>query len=359
MHQQHCAKTPELSAWLTRNGQTGQTLDRPLLVTVMGRFNSGKVDVCERAARGRSRADGHHPTTATISILRYGRERAGRESSIAMARPHRHLGQSSGAAAWARPAEVSRIRVVEVLYPLEVLQRVNVVDTPGLQLDPASTKPSPASSLPRADAVIWLFTVRSSGQAGELEALHSIRSAGEAKILGVLNKIDRLPQMTIPQTDGDKGEPTQSLDAILSHLRDRDRTSPSCLRSSCRFRVAKALTGRRQKGRSAPARCQPATRARGKALEGGSLPDPRPSRTRRCRCVCRSSLDKAKRRRSPAGRALRSDALERSPRLLSADALLFARDVLPAERKAPDRRSRDRPRIAAHETLSFGCDLDL
>ena len=39
---QHFAKTPELSEWLPDAGKLVETLDRPLLVTVMGEFNSGK-----------------------------------------------------------------------------------------------------------------------------------------------------------------------------------------------------------------------------------------------------------------------------------------------------------------------------
>ena len=64
-------------------------------------------------------------------------------------------------------------------------------------------------------------------------------------------------------------------------------------------------------------------------------------------------LDKAKRHAEALLAELRSDALEQSQRLLSADALLFARDVLPAERKRLIAEAGTAHQIAAQETLSF------
>jgi hypothetical protein len=86
--------------------------------------------------------------------------------------------------------EAKRIRVVEVLYPLETLQRVNVVDTPGLNSIHPEHEETARRFIAEADAVVWLFTVDQAAKATEGSALGNIKSEGK-KILGVLNKIDR------------------------------------------------------------------------------------------------------------------------------------------------------------------------
>src|SRR5262249_35487799 len=79
---------------------------------------------------------------------------------------------------------------VEVLYPLETLQRVNVVDTPGLNSIHPEHEETAQRFIAEADAVVWLFTADQAAKATEGAALSRIRAEGK-KVLGVLNKIDR------------------------------------------------------------------------------------------------------------------------------------------------------------------------
>ena len=113
----------------------------------------------------------------------------------------------------------------------------------------------PANSSP-ADAVIWLFTVDQAGKASELEALHSIRSAGK-QILGVLNKIDRLPQMTESADGAPAASVPGSLQAILAHLDDPETGLKDIPEVVVLFSGRQALQGRRSKDRAA-AKSQPA-----------------------------------------------------------------------------------------------------
>lgn len=348
---QHFAKTPELSAWLPDAGKLVETLDRPLLVTVMGEFNSGKSTFVNALLGEEVAPMGITPTTATINILRYGRERAGRVL---------YRDGQSRTVTWDKvpallrgldPAEVSRIRVVEVLYPLEVLQRVNVVDTPGLNSILPEHEAVAREFIAQADAVIWLFTVDQAGKASEQEALHSIRSAGK-QILGVLNKIDRLPQMTIPQTDGDPGEPSaQSLDAILAHLRDPETGLHDLLEVIVPFSGRQALLGRKHKDEQLLRTANlPALE---QALEERFFARSQAIKNAAVRVRLSQLLDKAKLHAEALLTELRSDALDQSQRLLSADALLFARDFLPTERKRLIAEAGTAHQIAAQETLSF------
>ncbi len=189
-----CASTPELTLWLAEAGRLVEALDRPLLITVMGEFNSGKSTFVNALLGEEVAPMGITPTTATINLLKYGRELGGRVV---------YRDGQSRAVPWAKvpallrgldAAEAQRIKVVEVLYPLDVLQRVNVVDTPGLNSILPEHEATAREFIAQADAVIWLFTVDQAGKASEREALQSIRAAGK-KILGVLNKIDRIDAM--------------------------------------------------------------------------------------------------------------------------------------------------------------------
>ena len=178
-----CASTPELTLWLAEAGRLVEALDRPLLITVMGEFNSGKSTFVNALLGEEVAPMGITPTTATINLLKYGRELGGRVV---------YRDGQSRAVPWAKvpallrgpdAAEVQRIKVVEVLYPLDVLQRVNVVDTPGLNSILPEHEATAREFIAQADAVIWLFTVDQAGKASEREALQSIRAAGK-KILG-------------------------------------------------------------------------------------------------------------------------------------------------------------------------------
>jgi small GTP-binding protein len=192
LHQAHrlFARTRELAELSPEAGRLVEVLDRPLLVTVMGEFNSGKSTFVNALIGEEVAPMGITPTTATINILKYGAERKGRVV---------YLDDDTREVAWSEvptllkgldAAEARRIRVVEVLYPLETLQRVNVVDTPGLNSIHPEHEETARKFIAEADAVLWLFTVDQAAKATEGEALGKIKAAGK-KILGVVNKIDR------------------------------------------------------------------------------------------------------------------------------------------------------------------------
>jgi len=357
---EHFAKTSELSEWLPEAGKLVETLDRPLLVTVMGEFNSGKSTFVNALLGEEVAPMGITPTTATINILRYGRERAGRVL---------YRDGQSRMVAWDNvpkllrgldPVEVSRIRIVEVLYPLEVLQRVNVVDTPGLNSILPEHEAVAREFIAQADAVIWLFTVDQAGKATEREALTSIREAGK-KILGVLNKIDRLeekPAETALDTEvsAQSGGETdllhsRALQAILSHLADEETGLSDVLERVVPFSGRLALLGRRTKDAALLEKAnlpmleqvlEERFFARAQAIKGAAV------RTRLSQL-----LSKAQQKAEGLLSLKRRDELEQSGRLLSADSLLFARDFIPNERKRLIAESGETHTLAARETLSF------
>jgi hypothetical protein len=94
--------------------------------------------------------------------------------------------------------EAAAIRVVEIFHPLEVLRRVEVVDTPGLNSLRAEHESVAREFLVEADAIVWLFAVGQAAKATEKEALGLAQAAGK-RVLGVLNKIDRASEEEVAQ----------------------------------------------------------------------------------------------------------------------------------------------------------------
>ena len=188
--QRQLAATPELGDLAPEAARVLAIVDRPLQLTVMGEFNSGKSTFVNAFLGEEVAPMGIVPTTATINVLKYGTERGARVI---------YRDDQVEEVPWAEVApllrgltaeQARRIRLVEVRYPLELLQRVNVVDTPGLNSILPEHEETAREFIAQADAVIWLFTVGQAGTASEREAL--VRVAAERKkLLGVLNKIDR------------------------------------------------------------------------------------------------------------------------------------------------------------------------
>ncbi|HRI54354.1 MAG TPA: dynamin family protein, partial [Pseudomonadota bacterium] len=378
-----CAGTPELTLWLAEAGRLVEALDRPLLITVMGEFNSGKSTFVNALLGEEVAPMGITPTTATINLLKYGRELGGRVV---------YRDGQSRAVPWAKvpallrgldAAEVQRIKVVEVLYPLDVLQRVNVVDTPGLNSILPEHEATAREFIAQADAVIWLFTVDQAGKASEREALQSIRAAGK-KILGVLNKIDRIDAMaqwaeqlppaapaSAPAPAAPSPEPVvaesssepvaapppappsapEPLAAILAHLNDPATGLVELLEVIVPFSGREALLGRRQGDGERLQRANlPALE---QALEERFFARAQAIKNAAAQTRLAALLDKAREQVSGLWQASARDELDQELRLCQADSLLFLRDFIPAERRRLIADADSSHKLAAREILDF------
>lgn len=180
-----------LAAFATEAAVLKAELDEPLLVTVMGEFSSGKSSFVNTFAGDDVAPTGVTPTTATINIVKYGRERGGRIA-------HRHGGTEE--LGWdalqdrlrsLTAQEAREVAYVEILLPLPPLARVHIVDTPGLNSILPEHEEVAKGFVARADAVIWLFSAGQTGKASERRAIEEIRDQGVG-VLGVVNKVDQI-----------------------------------------------------------------------------------------------------------------------------------------------------------------------
>jgi len=205
----------ELGHLVGEVARAAANLDQPLLVTVMGEFSSGKSSFVNAFIGADVAPTGITPTTATINVVRYGRERGGRivtsdgtTLELAWDALMTHLRALT-------PDAARAIDRVEILVPLPQLEKINIVDTPGLNSIQPEHEATARAFIGKADAVVWVFTAAQGGKASEKKALHSIRAEGK-RVLGVLNKADQLtPEETAEVVTHISGELGDLVEAIV------------------------------------------------------------------------------------------------------------------------------------------------
>lgn len=205
----------ELGHFVGETARAAANLETPLLVTVMGEFSSGKSSFVNAFIGADVAPTGITPTTATINVVRYGRERGGRiiasdGTTLALAWDDfmTHLKALT-------PDAARAIDRVEILVPLPQLEKINIVDTPGLNSIQPEHEATARAFIAKADAVVWVFTANQGGKASEKKALQSIRDEGK-RVLGVMNKADQLSESEVTEvTTFIRGQLGELVEAIV------------------------------------------------------------------------------------------------------------------------------------------------
>ncbi len=144
--------------------ETLQALEDSFLVVVVGEFNAGKSSFINALLNTDKLAEGVTPTTAQINLIRYGET-----ESIT---PIEQWGQL-------------------VQLPMDLLESVSFVDTPGTNAVIKEHEVLTRWFLPRADMVLFLSSADRPFSESENQFLQSIRDWGKKTVL-ILNKIDLL-----------------------------------------------------------------------------------------------------------------------------------------------------------------------
>jgi tetratricopeptide (TPR) repeat protein len=181
----------ELGHHVGEIARAAANLDQPLLVTVMGEFSSGKSSFVNAFIGADVAPTGITPTTATINVVRYGRERGGRIVAADGTTLELRWDALQAHLRALTPEAARGIDRVEILVPLPQLEKIHIVDTPGLNSIQPEHEATARAFIARADAIVWVFTASQGGKASERRALRTIRDEGK-RVLGVLNKADQL-----------------------------------------------------------------------------------------------------------------------------------------------------------------------
>ncbi len=149
-------------------GQSIRQLDELFLLVVAGEFNSGKSALINALLGQKLLKEGVTPTTASISMLRYGDD-----GKLLVESEHVHV-QSA---------------------PVELLREICIVDTPGTNAIIRQHELITTEFVPRADLVLFITSVDRPFTESERTFLQLIRDWGK-KVVVVLNKIDILQDST-------------------------------------------------------------------------------------------------------------------------------------------------------------------
>jgi small GTP-binding protein len=142
-------------------------LDELFLLVIVGEFNAGKSATINALLRAPVLKEGVTPTTAAITLLRYG-EQAERTNAQGM---------------------------LDVSYPADFLRDITIVDTPGVNAVLRHHEQITEEFIPRSDLVLFIASVDRPFTESERAFLERMRTWGK-KVVIVLNKIDllRTPQ---------------------------------------------------------------------------------------------------------------------------------------------------------------------
>ncbi|MEM9187889.1 MAG: dynamin family protein [Myxococcota bacterium] len=185
-----------------------EELDRPLLLAIMGEFNAGKSTFINAFVGADVAPTGIVPTTATLNVLRGGAERRVR---VVYRNGSTAEGDYDDLKRLLREAEEGAgVDRVEIVLPSETLERVWILDTPGMNAIDRSHTELAQEALRRADAVIWIFDAGQAGKATEGAALREMHGR-RRPVIPVVNKVDRLKP-------GQREEIVRALDRELRGL---------------------------------------------------------------------------------------------------------------------------------------------
>lgn len=138
-------------------------LEELFLVVVVGEFNAGKSSVLNALFGQKIMEEGPIPTTAKITIVRYGEEPVSRQISEF---------------------------VVERRHPAELLKHLNLVDTPGTNSIVRRHQEITEDFIPRADLILFITSFDRPLSESERHFLSFIRESWGKRLIFILNKVD-------------------------------------------------------------------------------------------------------------------------------------------------------------------------
>ncbi|MGD8821519.1 MAG: dynamin family protein, partial [Anaerolineales bacterium] len=159
-----------VSAWeispedLEHLQRTLEQLHELFLLVVVGEFNSGKTAIINALLGQRYLKEGVTPTTDRIHIIRHGVE---------------------------GPPEFAGDDVRVLRYPVDFLQEINIVDTPGTNAVLRRHEAISRHFVPRSDLVLFVTSADRPFTESERDFLEHIRQWGK-KVVVLINKADIL-----------------------------------------------------------------------------------------------------------------------------------------------------------------------
>lgn len=170
-----------------------QSLDSPLLVTVLGEFSSGKSTFINALIEEKLLAMKVRPTTATITRLQYGSKRSlevnfrdGKKKKYNLKDLHELTVES-----FVKEDEIlNSIAYVQVDLDNEILREIDIADTPGFNSSLERHSEITAEFINHSDIILWLFDANQLEKKTTFELIE--RHCKFSKPIGIINKVDQI-----------------------------------------------------------------------------------------------------------------------------------------------------------------------
>ncbi|MBX3128660.1 MAG: dynamin family protein [Polyangiaceae bacterium] len=174
---------------VTEIGGLALELQRPLRAAIVGEFNAGKSSLINALLGEAVAPMGVLPTTATLHRLVWSPDR--------IARIERRDGQADRLVPFSElertldEVTAEQVERVTLSAPLELLKRVELVDTPGFNAPEAAHARAAQQAIAEAHVAVWLLDATQPLKASERDRLTELGALG-LPLLVLVNKRDRL-----------------------------------------------------------------------------------------------------------------------------------------------------------------------
>jgi GTP-binding protein EngB required for normal cell division len=215
-------------------------LERPLTVAVVGEFNAGKSSFVNALLGEEVAPVGVLPTTATVNRLAWATDRFARIERRAVAGSTDRVVMHSELRGALAELDPQTIEQVTLYAPLELLRRIEIVDTPGFNAPAAGHAALARRAFADVHAALWLLDATQPLKESERAILVEIASL-EIPLVVLLNKRDRL----VSEAD---------VVAVVAHVkRALDEVLVPVLSAPIAFSAKLALAEPREGGAATPA----------------------------------------------------------------------------------------------------------
>ena len=189
--------------------QISEESDQPLMVLVMGEFSTGKSTFINTLLGADVLTTAQIPTTAVISLLSYGETPAVKlhhQDGSVTDYDFTRLGEITAEGDADKQALRDKLDYVEIRYPNEMLKKIHIVDTPGLNAHREKHTEKTVNFQDKADVVLWMFKADASGRSTELSAIKALGK--RLKPIAIVNCIDNVLESDDYEEDEDPVEET-------------------------------------------------------------------------------------------------------------------------------------------------------
>jgi GTPase Era involved in 16S rRNA processing len=215
--------------------ELSESSERPLLVMIMGEFKTGKSTFINAILGKEVLKSDVTPATAVVTMISYGEKEklvAHFHDGESKEYPLEMLNQITAEGDESKQALRSSIKYVELQLPLKLLEKITLIDTPGLNVDNELHIKATKHFMYEADMVLWIFSY---GKTASRTELASISELGERlKPIAIVNRIDEID------------EEEESLEDVLAEIRKRLKSSVKDVYGVSSYLANKAIQNQNQ-----------------------------------------------------------------------------------------------------------------